>query len=381
MFNQKDRLTFYEDRDILSIQFTWYTPMAFFFLFFTIFWNTFLVFWYSMAIVGGAPLVFKLFPLIHVAVGLYLGYTTLCKFVNKTYIDIDADALHIRHAPIPWWRGNVQIPTSDLEQLYVKEVTSSNKNGTSYNYTLRAKMMNGKDKELLSITDVGDSEMLEIEEAIEQFMGIPDRPVRGAYGNRSDNNHKRTPRRQRRDFTGSILSTYYFAQIDEVFNMGEEEVRVLSSTQYDWNDGNSDKFLQVERVKGGVQLVYFQQDRAILKAFKARELSLAPFRRYNFQKNHAPNSITFEGLTFQLSTYKIGDKFIKGQPLKVEQWVYLSSNQLTRIRVVNNRGVMKYYKESPLQESYFNSTLDLNNSPKQQANPEVRKNWDDEDFV
>ena len=130
MIDFEKKLRFYEDQDVMAIEFKWYTAAAFFYLFFTVIWNVFLMFWYSMAFFSGAPIVFILFPLLHVAVGLYLTYYTACLFANKTNIEIDDDYLSIRHSPIPWWRGNVEIATTDINQLYVKETKTQGKNGT-----------------------------------------------------------------------------------------------------------------------------------------------------------------------------------------------------------------------------------------------------------
>ena len=109
------KLEVYQDRDRLEITLKWFTPIALFLLFFTVIWNAFLVFWYSMAISGGAWIM-VLFPILHVAVGVYLTYYTLCLFFNKTFIDISGDYLTIRHTPIPWWKGNRRIPVNAIEQ-------------------------------------------------------------------------------------------------------------------------------------------------------------------------------------------------------------------------------------------------------------------------
>jgi hypothetical protein len=116
-----NKLHVIEDQQGLSIQFAWFSPTAIFLAFFCLVWFGFLTFWYTMAGATGAPLLFFIFPLIHVAVGLGLGYYTLCLFFNKTYIDIHDHHLWVHHTPIPWWKGNVNIAVQDIEQVYVKE--------------------------------------------------------------------------------------------------------------------------------------------------------------------------------------------------------------------------------------------------------------------
>ena len=111
----------------------------------------------------------------------------------------------------------------------------------NYSYSLRAKLNDNTDKEILSVDGVENTQMLEIEEQLERFIGIIDRPVKGEYQKNREETHIVEPRRQRRDFTDSPLSTFYFSEKGDLFSLKEEEVKVLSVTQYDWNDGNSDK--------------------------------------------------------------------------------------------------------------------------------------------
>jgi len=383
MFDLEKKLRFYEDQDFMAIEFKWFSPIAYFYLFFTIAWNTFLVFWYSMALGAGAfSILFLLFPLIHVAVGLGLIYFTTCQFLNKTNIIIDDNYLTIRHSPVPWWRGNVEIPTENINQLYVKEDKSQSKNGTTYSYSLRAKLNDNTDKEILAVTGVEDTQMLEIEENLERFMGINDRPVKGEYHENQKSTVVIEPRRQRRDFTESPLGVFYFSEKGERFNLKEEEVKVLSITQYDWNDGNSDKLLQLSDENGEEILMYFDQNTAILNVFLEESLSLVEIGSINFLKNEPPKSIEVAGEPFQLSQYKTGMNFILGQAqqMHVEQWIYLSEDKQTNIRVINNNGVIHYYKGTKLEASDFEDSLDLKPPPIediQYDNPD----WKDEDLV
>ncbi len=383
MFDLEKKLRFYEDQDVMAIEFKWFSPVAYFYLFFTIIWNVFLLFWYSLALGGGAPIVFVLFPLIHVAVGLYLIYFTTCQFINKTNIEIDDDYLTIRHSPIPWWQRNVEIPTSQINQLYVKEDKSQNKDGvTSYSYSLRAKLNDNTDKEILSVTGVENTQMLEIEAQLERFIGIIDQPVKGEYQKDGTTTVLIEPRRQRRDFTDSPLGPFYFSEKGELFNLKEEEVKVLSITQFDWNDGNSDKLLQLANESGKERLIYFDQNKAILSVFLEETLSLVAVGSINFQKNDPSKFFEIAGELFRLNDYKKGINFIVGvaQHIEVEQWIYLSEDKQSNIRVINNNGVIHYYKGTKLQAADFEDTLDLNAPPIQDI--EIQKpNWKDEDLV
>ena len=382
MFDLEKKLNIYEDQNFMAIEFNWYTPVAYFFLLFTIIWNAFLLFWYSTALAGGAPIIFILFPILHVAVGLGLIYFTACQFLNKTNIEIDDNYLSIRHSPIPWWRGNVEIPSKEINQLYVKEDKSKGKNGNTYTYSLRVKLNDNSDKEILSVTGVEDAQMLEIEQQLERFMGINDRPVKGEYHKNQHSSSIIEPRRQRRDFTDSPFGVFYFSEKGELFSLKNEKVKVLSITQFDWNDGNSDKLFQLSNENKEEKLLYFDQNKAILNAYQEESLSLVDFGSVDFLKSDPPRSIEITGVSFQLTDYKKGKKFIlsSAQNVDIEQWIYFSEDKLTNIRIINNKGVIHYYRGTKLQVGDFEDTLDLNAPQKldiEYDNPD----WKEEDLV
>src|SRR5262245_10612501 len=60
----------------------WFTWAAVILTFFCVFWVGFLIFWYSMALRPGMPVMMVLFPLIHVTVGVVLTYFTIAFYIN-----------------------------------------------------------------------------------------------------------------------------------------------------------------------------------------------------------------------------------------------------------------------------------------------------------
>ena len=170
-----------ENSQELIFERKWFTPTHIFLIFFVLFWNGFLVFWYFMAsqINGDAKLIFMLFPLIHVSVGIFIIYYTIAGFVNKTTIRADKMELSIRHAPMPWW-GNKILEKSDIKQFYTKRVVNSSRNSTSIRFSLMAIT---KDdvivKVLTDLTDVDEVKFME--QKIEAFWHITDVKVAGEF--------------------------------------------------------------------------------------------------------------------------------------------------------------------------------------------------------
>ena len=152
-----------------------YVPMAFF----CVAWDAFLCFWYSMAFQGNAPWIFIVFPIVHLAVGIGLTYSTLCGFINRTVLEVSRDELAVWFEPLPWL-GEKTLKTADLKQLYCKEKVTRGENSTTSQYQLYAVTRDDKEIQLLSSLDSPDVALF-FEQQIEGWLKISDRPVVGEY--------------------------------------------------------------------------------------------------------------------------------------------------------------------------------------------------------
>jgi len=161
----------------------WFSPVILFLTVFCIFWDGFLVFWYSMAFfgareVGPAGLIMVLFPLIHVAVGVGMTYFVICGYVNRTVVEVTEAECSIRHEPMPWW-GNRSLRRDQVRQLYCMSHYHRSKNGGgSTTYSVNAILADGQKVKLLeSLTEMEAA--LYYEQQIEQRLGIKDERVAG----------------------------------------------------------------------------------------------------------------------------------------------------------------------------------------------------------
>jgi hypothetical protein len=158
----------------------WFSPKYVFLLFFCVVWDGFLLFWYSIVFSQGGEgpaVIMGLFPLLHVAVGVGLTYSTLAGFLNTTTLTVEDDLLRVRHRPVPWI-GNRDLRVADLKQLYVREHVSRSRNGTSTTYRVHAVLDGGNDLKLLSGLEDA-SQALYVEQQIERHLGIVDEAVGG----------------------------------------------------------------------------------------------------------------------------------------------------------------------------------------------------------
>jgi hypothetical protein len=163
----------------LSITRSWYSHVVWFLLVFCIFWDGFLVVWYTIGIGamlsgegGGMAWIMLVFPVLHVAVGIGLTYLVICMFLNKTVIKISMGELTVRHGPVPCW-GNHQLRTSDLKQLYCTETIHRSKNGCNTTYNVLAQTQTGDKLTLLTGLDELDQGLF-IEQQLEQHLRIAD---------------------------------------------------------------------------------------------------------------------------------------------------------------------------------------------------------------
>lgn len=173
-----EKIELLESRGDLIIRRTWRGAHLWFLVLFCIIWDSFLVFWYMKAFGDPeAPLMMKVFPIVHVAVGVGLTYYVIAGFLNKTDITISALKIGVRSYPVKWF-GNKEVRVDDIEQLYTTEKVTRNNNTTSVSYTVNVLTKMGKKVKLVSGLDEKEQGIF-IEKKIEEILGIKDEKVAG----------------------------------------------------------------------------------------------------------------------------------------------------------------------------------------------------------
>lgn len=155
----------------------WFTYAVLFLVPFCLFWDGFLIVWYATAFKTGAPAVAKLFPLIHVAVGVGLTYFTLACFLNRTRISVERGEIVITHGPLPWF-GYRRVPGVMIDQIYAKSHVTHGKNGPRTDYQLWFVNTQGR-HEKLHANNLTSEQALYLEQQLEKALGIQDRAVPG----------------------------------------------------------------------------------------------------------------------------------------------------------------------------------------------------------
>lgn len=170
----------------LIISWRWFTWAVLFLIPFCIAWNSFLIGWYSMlGGIGddGPPLGFRLifyvFPIGHVAVGVGLFYFCLVSLFNRTTVRVGRGELCVAHGPF-YWPGRLRIPVDNIKQLYCTHKKRTDSDGdTTHQYTLTAQLGSGRAVKLVPNSEL---EVIQaVEQLVEKYLGIVDGPVRGEH--------------------------------------------------------------------------------------------------------------------------------------------------------------------------------------------------------
>lgn len=151
-----------------------------FLTFFTIIWNG------VLAVVAGGALLSGAFSSIgfmsiHLLVGLGLLYYLATVYLNYTDVIVNEDFIEISHRPVknPFVPSK-RIESREIDQLYVSKYVSSTTNGNpNYAYALYA-ILKTNGKKISLIKGMNRETQLYLEQEIERYLKIKDRPVADA---------------------------------------------------------------------------------------------------------------------------------------------------------------------------------------------------------
>lgn len=171
-----DKLSLNRQGSTLQIVRRWFGSDTVLLTLFALVWNVLLVLFCVAAFSTGNG-VMVLFTGLHLGAGLWMAYRAAAGYVNRTYITVTPQTLSVIHHPLPYW-GNRKIGSTEVAQLYSKEVVARGRRSASVTFEVHATTTSGRNVRL--VRDLATSEQaLYVEQEIEKFLRIPDHPVRG----------------------------------------------------------------------------------------------------------------------------------------------------------------------------------------------------------
>ncbi len=182
-----DHISVEDDGMRLRIERRWFSLSALGILVFAVFWNG--IIWavfvpnFGRIRFGSNGSFGSLFMLPFILIGLGMAVHGLASLVNRTTITVDDGEILIQHRPIPY--PGQRLAAEDIQQLYTRQrvSTSSSSSGSrssTITYELRAIMQEGREKKLLGGLPRAEQAQY-IEQEVERFLRIKNRPVRGEY--------------------------------------------------------------------------------------------------------------------------------------------------------------------------------------------------------
>ncbi len=202
------------------------------------------------------------FPILHVAVGVGGTYYVLTGFLNRTTMRVTKSTISIKHRPLPWLGGDIELDAKAINQIYVKEIVTRGKNGTSKSYVLRYLDNQENDKRILpkGIT-LKVEDVQRIERLIEDFLDIKDFAVHGEYDKKplqkaTSQELYRAPQTQKPS-QDPLERSAYDLRIGSLVDFKHTSMEVRNHWQYDATSGES--YHAVRMVGGTTEaLIFFQ---------------------------------------------------------------------------------------------------------------------------
>ena len=143
---------------------------------FALFWNGFMAVWFGISISSGMwPM--ALFGSLHGAVGLGMIYGVLLSLFEVTKVGVTEGQLMIAHGPLPY-PGGQRIDVREIDQLYSKRQATEGKSSTNVTFELHAVLNDRRHVKLIDGLE-DSAQALYLEQQLEDFLWIEDRPVLG----------------------------------------------------------------------------------------------------------------------------------------------------------------------------------------------------------
>ncbi len=126
--------------------------------------------------------------LLYIGGGLFLTYITLAGFLNATVITVRQGYLTVVHVPLPWFQPP-PLHTADIAQFFVRRQVVVYTEGFIMReihsvYEVWAQLRQGREVQLIRYLGTPEQALF-IEQELEMFLGITDRPVPGEWERRS----------------------------------------------------------------------------------------------------------------------------------------------------------------------------------------------------
>lgn len=140
-------------------------------------WDAVFFLWYRSGFISTTTLLSSFYMLFHFGSAVVLTYYCIADFINRTTISVSGGTLQVVDGPLTFFR-NKGIALDELDQLYAREKRHRGKKLSWSSFEVHALLKT--ERNLLLVAGLRTSEQaLYIEQLLEDYLGIRDRPVEG----------------------------------------------------------------------------------------------------------------------------------------------------------------------------------------------------------
>lgn len=165
------------DKKRLVVEYRWLNARLLYLVPFCLCWDAALFLWYKTGFISTDSTPATLYVLLHILLAIGLTYYCIAEFLNRTIISADQQGLQVTDTPLTFFR-NRRINREELDQLYAKEKIHRGKKLSWSSFEVHALLK--EDTNMRLVAGLKTSEQaLYIEQVVEDYLNITDRPVEG----------------------------------------------------------------------------------------------------------------------------------------------------------------------------------------------------------
>lgn len=165
----------------LEIMIKWSKSAKTFMLSFALFWNTFVAIAVTVLILSGTYSIL-LFFIPFILAGAYMIYASIGYLVNTSFITVDEKRISVSHKPINFLiQKDKHFSPNEVQQVFVRKYSVGSTNGNPV-YAYAVDLLLKNEKKYTLVKELHALKYAQyIEQEIEHYLKIKDRPVDGEY--------------------------------------------------------------------------------------------------------------------------------------------------------------------------------------------------------
>lgn len=241
--------------------------------------------------------------------------------------------------------------TRDIKQLISEKGEQEN----SYSYQLLIEKNDGQKVIILSEDNLSSQEAEKTHLIMEKSRDYLERKLYFLSDEKMENRRELEQEEERSELKIQDIQKGF------LLDYQNETWEVVEQTQYDWEQGNSDKLFQLKNAQNKIVLLFVCQNMAIYTTWIEENLNYQKVLKYNLDKINYQTALKFDfkGKIFFKKQVDIGNSYVansyKGK--KIKQHKYISQDGKQSFRVLIAKGDSTMFLGKRVENFEFSSIL------------------------